>query len=89
MKPRQNQPVKSPRGRFCAPQAERLATTFGQGKRTTRFPMSLPPGVLVRLLARQNQIARAKIKKTIGFGQFLACPLSEQFRSSSFGSNGR
>jgi hypothetical protein len=87
MKPRQNQPVKSPRGRFCAPQAERLATTFGQGKRTTRFPMSLPPGVLVRLLARQNQIARAKIKGLISPGHF-SMPLPDtKFRSSSFGLN--
>lgn len=70
MKPRQNQPVRNPRGGFGYPHAGRVATTSGHGKPTIRFAMSLPPGVLVRLLARQNRLMRANSKTWSVQGSF-------------------
>lgn len=85
MKPRLNQSVKTPGGRCGCLPAERLATTFVQRRRPTRFALSLPPGVLVRLLTRQSRLGRGNGKETSDIGQFLACPGTEQFRSSSIG----
>ncbi len=91
MKPRLNQPAQPPRGRFHCPPAERLATTFATERCTIRFAMTLPPGVLVRLLARQNRLLSLSLRNAIGFGlgQGLGTVNPGKFRGSSIGAKRR
>ena len=70
MRPSRNQPESTPRSRFCCTPVERLATTFINGRRTSRFITALPPGVLARLLARKKRLLRLKINDLTGQGTF-------------------
>ena len=58
MPSRRNQPVSSLRGRFHCPPLERPATPFARGRRMTKPAVRLPLGILIRLLARKNRLAR-------------------------------
>ena len=68
MRPSRNQPENTPRGRFRCTPAERLATTFISGRRTTGFISALPAGVLARLLARKKRSMCLKVNDLTGQG---------------------
>ena len=68
MRPSRNQPESTPRSRFCCTPVERLATTFINGRRTSRFITALPPGVLARLLARKKRSMCLKVNDLTGQG---------------------
>ena len=70
MRPRRNQPENTPHGRCRCTPAERQATTFTSGRRTARFTIALPAGVLARLLAQKNRLMRLKVNDLTGQGAF-------------------
>ena len=61
MKLRRNQPATTLRGSYHFAPCERPATASARGRCATRHPLSLPPGLLARLLARKNRLKMFKI----------------------------